>query len=74
MGVGVEGKKVKIQVWGYRCHRCGHEWVPREKAQDPRVCPACKSPYWDRPRRDGTVTPPAKKAKAAKKRGARRSD
>ena len=43
--------KVQLLVWGYRCERCGHEWVPREKAQEPRVCPKCKSPYWNRPRK-----------------------
>ena len=36
---------------GFGCERCGHEWVPRNKDQPPRVCPKCKSPYWDRPRR-----------------------
>lgn len=40
----------KVQIWGYRCERCGHEWVPRDKGQEPKVCPHCKSPYWDRPR------------------------
>lgn len=25
-------------------------WLPREKDRDPKVCPKCKSPYWDRPR------------------------
>jgi hypothetical protein len=43
--------KVQILVWGYRCERCKHEWVPREKSQEPRVCPKCKSPYWNRPRK-----------------------
>ena len=43
---------------GFGCERCGHEWVPRNKDQPPRVCPKCKSPYWDRPRR----TPKAEKA------------
>ena len=42
--------KVKLTVMGYRCERCEHEWVPREDAP-PRVCPKCKSPYWDRPRK-----------------------
>jgi hypothetical protein len=42
--------KVRLIVWGYRCERCGHEWIPRDDAQ-PRICPGCKSPYWDRPRR-----------------------
>ena len=49
MGVRVAAMP-KVQIWGYRCERCSHEWVPRDKAQDPKVCPFCKSPYWDRPR------------------------
>ena len=38
--------KVMLSVAGYRCERCKHEWVPRFEAE-PRVCPKCKSPYWD---------------------------
>ena len=30
--------------------RCGHEWVPRD-SKEPKVCPKCKSPYWDRPKK-----------------------
>lgn len=37
----------RIQLAGYRCERCGHEWVPRDAAREPRVCPNCKSPYWN---------------------------
>ncbi len=44
--------KVKLEVWGYRCERCGHEWVPRNEKDEPRVCPKCKSPYWNRPRKE----------------------
>jgi hypothetical protein len=50
----------KITTWGYRCKRCGHTWVPRnlgEGSEDvapdlplPKVCPRCKSPYWNLPR------------------------
>jgi predicted Zn-ribbon and HTH transcriptional regulator len=47
----------KVQIWGYRCERCGHEWVPREKGVEPKVCPHCKSPYWDRPRKALDTTP-----------------
>jgi predicted Zn-ribbon and HTH transcriptional regulator len=44
--------KVPITVIGYRCERCGHEWVPRgEVDTEPRVCPKCKSPYWNRARK-----------------------
>ena len=43
--------KVQLTVWGFRCERCAHEWVPRAEKQSPKVCPKCKSPYWDRPRK-----------------------
>lgn len=38
-----------VMLQGCRC-RCGHEWLPREATDKPRVCPKCKSPYWDRPK------------------------
>lgn len=31
---------------GYECERCHHKWTPRFD-EKPRVCPKCKSPYWD---------------------------
>lgn len=43
--------RVPITVMGYRCERCDHEWIPRDAEQEPRVCPKCKSPYWNRPRK-----------------------
>jgi predicted Zn-ribbon and HTH transcriptional regulator len=44
--------KVKITVWGWRCLRCDHEWQPRgDSDEEPRVCPKCKSAYWNKPRR-----------------------
>ncbi len=46
--------KVPITVMGYRCERCGYEWVPRSKGE-PRVCARCKSPYWNTPRTRGVV-------------------
>jgi len=36
-----------VPLPGCRC-RCGHEWLPREKGEKPRVCPKCKSPNWDK--------------------------
>tara|TARA_Y100000310_G_C20607180_1_gene776139 strand:- start:178 stop:333 length:156 start_codon:yes stop_codon:yes gene_type:complete len=43
----------KIKLEGYKCERCSHEWVPRNKSkEEPRVCPKCKSPYWNRPRKN----------------------
>ena len=26
-----------MHLWGYRCHRCGHEWLPR-RDRPPKVC------------------------------------
>jgi len=45
-------KVVDIKIKGYRCERCGHEWAPKKEGNSPRVCPKCKSPYWDTPRKD----------------------
>lgn len=42
--------KVPITVIGYRCDRCGHEWVPHDFINEPKVCPKCKSPYWNIPK------------------------
>lgn len=42
----------KVILEGFGCERCKHEWVPRKREDPPRVCPRCKSPYWDLPRRD----------------------
>lgn len=50
--------KVAITMMGYRCERCGHEWVPRDGDQEPRVCPKCKSPYWNVPRQSVRETAP----------------
>lgn len=54
--------KVLLAVWGYRCERCEHEWIPRDTENEPRVCPKCKSPYWNKPRK--AVKPPDKQIDA----------
>ena len=41
----------KVHILGNKCYRCGHEWRPLNVNEKPVVCPKCKSPYWDRPRR-----------------------
>ena len=46
--------KITLKVDGLKCERCGHEWQPHDINQLPRVCPKCKSPYWDRPRKVAT--------------------
>ena len=40
---------MKIKIRKLFCKRCGHRWVPRKK--EVRICPYCKSPYWDRERK-----------------------
>ena len=57
----------QITVWGYVCERCEHEWIPKNKDDKPRVCPKCKSPYWDKPRRNKAGKKKSSKKKAAKK-------
>lgn len=44
--------RVPITVMGFRCERCGHEWIPRGGIeQEPRVCPNCRSAWWNCPRK-----------------------
>ena len=31
------------------CNRCNHQWMLRGDS-DPKTCPKCKSPYWNKPR------------------------
>jgi len=33
-----------------RCLRCGYRWVAR--VADIKTCPRCRSPYFDRPRKE----------------------
>ncbi len=41
-----------IKLDGYSCDRCDHKWFPRIKIDVlPIICPKCKSPYWNTPRR-----------------------
>jgi len=40
-----------INIQGYLCERCSHKW-PSRKNQLPIVCPKCKSPYWNKKRRE----------------------
>jgi len=42
--------RVKESVWLWVCERCGYKWLPRDADMEPKRCPGCKSPYWNRPR------------------------
>jgi len=43
----------EIVIRGYLCERCKHTWAPRtyNAKQKPFVCPSCKSPYWNTPKK-----------------------
>lgn len=44
----MSNKKFKIPQ--AKCLRCGHEWTPRREVVT--ICPSCKSPYWNTPKRE----------------------
>ena len=52
-------RTVKIEAIECTCERCGNTWIPRP-VQDgnkwttptPIACAVCKSPYWNRPRKE----------------------
>ncbi|MDP3918565.1 MAG: hypothetical protein Q8Q35_01500 [Nanoarchaeota archaeon] len=54
MGIS-QDYKIKIKINAFKCLRCGHKWIPRvelsqlegELKEKPRICPSCKSAYWD---------------------------
>jgi uncharacterized OB-fold protein len=37
---------IKLHLIGMDCKRCGHKWIPRK--EDVRLCPRCKTAYFDR--------------------------
>ena len=51
IAAGREFLMARIIVEGYMCERCAYAWVPRRQTTtEPKVCPKCKSPYWNKPR------------------------
>lgn len=47
----------EVKLDGYICDRCEHTWISRnlngcEGEEKPKVCPKCKSPYWNIPRKN----------------------
>ncbi len=41
---------VNITKKGFKCERCGHEWIPMKEGKAPQLCPKCRSAYWNKPR------------------------
>jgi len=37
-------------IYVHKCLRCGHEWP--SKQEHPITCAKCRSPYWDKPKKD----------------------
>jgi hypothetical protein len=60
-----------ITVTVYICNRCDHEWQARPNIEHPHtkvpptVCAGCKSPYWDKPRRNASAKKKRTKRHAA---------
>ena len=48
----MDEKVVSLPKW--TCVRCGHEWLPRQETR-PRLCPNCRSAYWDKKRKRETA-------------------
>ena len=48
--------KVMITSEWCRCDRCSHTWQKRGKGE-PIVCPNCKSPYWNIPKKKALNLP-----------------
>jgi hypothetical protein len=46
-----DGPQLSEEIEQLYCHRCKNTWYPRTP-EKPKVCPACKSPYWDIPRKN----------------------
>ena len=37
------------ETMNLKCNRCNHSWYSRTP-NEPKVCPKCKSPYWNKER------------------------
>ncbi len=69
----------RVEFSGFKCERCGHLWAPRQALDSgepvtlPKVCPSCKSAWWDVPRKekkaDAKAKSPRKNRRKAEKPG-----
>jgi hypothetical protein len=49
--------RVPITLMGFRCDRCGHEWIPRGGTDnEPTVCPSCHSALWNQPEKKARMS------------------
>jgi len=42
--------QIEIRQYALKCQRCGYVWIPRKAINEVRICPRCKSAYWDTPK------------------------
>jgi len=42
---------MRIIITKLKCLRCSWEWYPKSE-NIPKVCPKCKSPYWNIPKKE----------------------
>lgn len=49
--IDIEDFLIDIKKKGYKCCRCGYEWIPRKKKGKPQTCPKCRTRYWDKKRK-----------------------
>ena len=44
----------RVMIDGWKCCRCGYDWVSQEMPNKPITCPnpKCRSPYWDIPKKN----------------------
>jgi len=59
--------KITMKVPGYECLRCGHKWLARLAGRsEPKICPRCKSAYWNEPRHRKELTAPERAERSAR--------
>lgn len=46
---------INITKKGFKCLRCGYEWIPRKHSKKigeaPKLCPKCRTYLWNKPKR-----------------------
>jgi hypothetical protein len=73
-------KPREVKVKSYHCMHCKSYWIPEDQDAMPKRCGHCKTPNWQKPKRDrpgrpatGRQTKEQKKAKIKVKKAAKRA-
>lgn len=45
----------RVQINKCVCERCAYSWIPKDEEELPVTCPNCRSPYWNKPRKQAAV-------------------